>query len=201
MASTTAQRVSSMGVAWVSTTEPSPSPRDDGHHDGARIRAVKARVHLDGEAPDHGEGDPHRDLVVLALDDPQALEGVRVVVHAVPGIEPVGEQVLRAAAGLEAHDGVDVARGPHGQQRGRSVGASPASSSRTQTSTPSSCTGSGRQAPWGLSPSSSPCHGHTSRPLRTQPAARDAPMCGQASGAAISPFGPCQKTSSRSSMR
>ena len=100
-----------------------------------------------------------------------------------PGIEPVREHVSRLARGLEADDRVErIAR----DARGR-IGASVRRARRRRAGPRQHAVvmgGSGRQAPWGFAPSASPCHGHTSRPSRTQPAPSEAPMCGQASGAA-----------------
>ena len=84
---------------------------------------------------------------------------------------------------------------------GGSASAFPSSVSRSwiQQSTPSSCAASGHQAPCFSAPSSSPCQGHTRRPSRTGPSAREAPMCGQAFGATRSSGPARHATSSRPS--
>ena len=73
----------------------------DGHHDRVRLRAVEPCVHLDCEPAEHPVCDAHRDSTVVALDHAKAAERVRMVVHAVPRVEAVGEHVARVARRLE----------------------------------------------------------------------------------------------------
>ena len=88
-----------IGVAWVSTTLPAPSPST----------MVMTMVRASGQANSARTGTPsrageperhvhHEDLVVagVVVDD-EVAERIRVVPGAVPRVEPVGDDVVRLA--------------------------------------------------------------------------------------------------------
>ncbi len=74
----------------------------------ARLRAVEGRVGLRDDAPDEPLGHPHLDDVVVEIEDGQRGEGVGVEVDAVPGVEPVGDDVLGVAAHLELDHALEI---------------------------------------------------------------------------------------------
>ncbi len=77
----TAVRPGPSGVAWVSTTEPSPSPRTMVMTIVRGSGECEARIHLDAHGPRDAIGHAHGELIVVGVDHLQAREAVRVEVR------------------------------------------------------------------------------------------------------------------------
>ena len=127
---------------------------DDPHGDRARVGAVELGVHRHAEAAPDGERHLDEKAVlgrraVRRGRAQHAQRGERVGVEpgAVPRVEPVGEHVLRLAPADHGGHGRDAASGGRARPEDGRVGGGrrPASSRRTQASTPSSCAGRVRQ--------------------------------------------------------
>ena len=132
--------------------------------------------------------------------DAQVGERVRVEPRAVPGVEPVREDV-GGLAGTDhrchGHEAlVDDPGAPAGSGR-RWAPRSPTASSRTQARAPSSNAGSVRQPARPAGPRARPCQRQISSQPDCTAVLMSAPRCGHAPGPACSdPFGERQSTSS-----
>ncbi len=91
---------------------PSAFAVDNRHHDRVRLGAMKRRLHWDLEAAGDGIGHIEFEMLVVIGCDRECSEGIGVEVHAVPGIEPVGDDVSRFAHSLANNHRVDSAIGP-----------------------------------------------------------------------------------------
>ena len=175
------------GVAWVSTTLPSPSPST------IRITTVRGP----GAANSARTGTPSRPVSRKATDTSRRSGVSSTTVRSVKEYgcsqDPCqgSRRLATTSSGSQAPIAVSTAstiRPPAGRcgTWGRFAGSPPRWSRRTHTSTPSSCAGYGAQA--GKPPSSgrSPCQWHTSSPPATTASHSGAPRCGQEPGAARS---------------
>jgi hypothetical protein len=194
------------GVACVSTTLPAPSPstismvivRGSGQVNsaitgtptrGARVKATSTRNRSSVSGQSTAGADSTRRFANEYGWNHAPCHGSSRLASTSSGSQrPI---MVATAATLRSGSG----RGP---STGASVTASPADSSRTQASTPSSWTGKVRQPRCPSGPSARPCQRQTSRPSCTGASHRAAPRCGQAPGPACRVPAPSrQATTSR----
>lgn len=199
------------GVAWVSTTLPSPSPstivittvRGSGQPNSARTgtpspgptRKVTSTTNLSSSSLASTGG---ADATVRCANEygwnHEPCHGSRRLATTSPGSHTPTSRVtaatLPAAAGRGASTGAGSGSSP------------PGPSSRTHASTPSSWPGSGSQPYLPLAPTGSPCHRHTTVSQTTRPCASGAPRCGHSPGPTSScPAASRHATSSRPATR